>query len=74
MDDDVLPLDRAPQARRVGHRALDRVLARQRGARPGRVLEHPHRVPVVDEPLHDRGADEAGAAGDEDLHDSKFFQ
>jgi hypothetical protein len=38
------------------------------------VLEHTHGVPVVDEPPDHRGADEAGGAGDEDVHVSKFFQ
>jgi hypothetical protein len=31
-------------------------------------------VAVVDEPPDDVRADEAGRAGDEDLHDAKFFQ
>jgi hypothetical protein len=31
-------------------------------------------VAGVDERLDDVRADEAGRAGDEDLHDSKFFQ
>ena len=74
MNDDLLALGRVPQALRIGHRPDDGVLIRERGARPGGVLEYPHRVPVVDEPLHDRRADEAGRAGDENLHDSKFFQ
>ena len=74
VDDGVLSLGGGAEARRVRHRARDRLLARQPGARAGGVLEHAHRVSVVDEPPHDRGADEAGGAGDEDPHVSKFFQ
>ena len=74
MDDDVLTLGGLAQARRVGHRAGNGFLAGQVGARSCAVLEHPHRVAVVDEPLHDRRADEARRAGDEDPHVSKFFQ
>ena len=32
------------------------------------VVDHVHRVPVRDEGVHDVGADEAGATGDEDPH------
>ena len=41
---------------------------------PGLPLERAHRVARVDEPLDDERADEAGRAGDEDPHVSKFFQ
>ena len=74
MDDDVHALDRAPQALRIRHVALGRLLARQRRRFSRLALEHAHRVARVDEPLDDVRADEAGRAGDEDPHDSKFFQ
>ena len=76
MDDDLLALDRAPKARRVGHIALNCLLAGQAGALPTArlALQHANLVAVVDEPPDDVRADEAGGAGDEDPHEAKFFQ
>ena len=75
VDDGVLPLDGPAQARRRRSSSPRPPPGSAAPAlEPARVLEHAHRVAVVDEPLHDRGADEARRAGDEDPHDSKFFQ
>ena len=74
MDDDVLTLCGVPETRRVGHVAHCSLLVRKRGAAPRLALQHPHRVPGVHERPHDRRADEARCARDEDLHGSKFFQ
>ena len=75
MDDDVLALGGVPRgspasvtspctASWLGSEAL----------RPACALQHPHRVPGIHERPHDRRADEARCARDEDPHGSKFFQ
>ena len=72
MDNSVLSLAAAARVRLAASviEPSDRFLARQRCARSRRVLEHAHGVPVADESPDDRRSDEAGGAGDEDLHDS----
>ena len=74
MDDDVLP---STASRRLAGSVIEPETASWLGRSaldPCAALEHPHRVAVVDEPPHDRRADEPGRAGDEDPHASKFFQ
>ena len=76
MDDGVDALDRAAQARRVGEVALHGLGGPQ--PRPGRAarlaLEHADGVPGFAERAHDCRPHETRPAGDEHVHDSKFFQ
>jgi hypothetical protein len=62
-------IDNAIANRRIGEVLFDEVDHRENASKPldfssAKIIDDAHALAALDQPLHDMGADEAGAAGD----------